>query len=112
MLTIDVKASVGGIGKKLGKLSKDSGLGTYAANTMQKMMRPFIPERDSILINSYNIKPWHVTYDAPYAAPMYYGVVKGTNVKYHKSTARPKWDTHVDKADYTRQLEGYVKKMM
>lgn len=110
MLDIKVTANTSGVSKKVGKWSKDSGLGNFAAMTLARMMRPFIPERDSILINTYNVSPWKLSYTAPYARPMYYGVVKGTPVRYHKATAAPKWDTHVNKADYAKQLEDYIKR--
>lgn len=111
MLEIKVTGNTSGVERKVGKLSKDDGLGTFAATTLARMMRPFIPERDSILINTFRVKPWKLSYTAPYARPMYYGTVNGTTVKYHKATAVPKWDEHVDKADYAKQLEGYIKRV-
>lgn len=111
MLNIKVTANTSGVIKKVGKWSKDNGLGTFAAMTMARMMRPFIPERDSVLINTFSVKPWKLSYTAPYARPMYEGVVKGTTVKYRKPTARPHWDEGVDKADYASQLEGYIKRV-
>lgn len=112
MLEISVKDVTSGIHAKLGKLSKDSGLGTFAATTLARMMRPYIPERDSILINTYSIKPWQVSYTAPYARPMYEGVVKGTRVRYHKATAVPHWEKHVDKPSYAAQLQSYIKRVL
>lgn len=111
MLTVKVTADMAGVTKKVGKWSKDSGLGNFASMTLARMMRPFIPERDSILINKFSVKPWELSYTAPYAKPMYYGVVKGTQVKYHKSTATSKWDKHINKADFAKQLEGYIKRV-
>lgn len=111
MLDIKVTANTSGVSKKVGKWSKDSGLGNFAAMTLARMMRQFIPERNSVLINTFNVSPWKLSYTAPYARPMYYGMVKGTEVKYHKATARPRWDEGVNKADYAKQLEGYIKRV-
>ena len=104
-----VSTDMVGVGKRLGKIKSNNSLGTFAANTLAKMMRPYIPERDSILINSYTAAPWMLTYDTPYARAMYYGQVKGSPVRFHKATARTKWDTHVDKADFARQVEAYTR---
>lgn len=104
-----VSVETGGVGKRLGKLKSNNSLGTFCANTLAKMMRPYIPERDSILINSYTVEPWMLTYDTPYARAMYYGSVKGRPVRFHKATARTKWDTHVDGQDFAKQVEGYMR---
>lgn len=104
-----VSTEMGGLKRKLGKLKSNGQLGAFYANTLAKMMRPYIPERDSILINSYTAAPWMLTYDTPYARAMYYGTVKGSPVRFHKATARTKWDTHVDRADFARQVEPYTR---
>lgn len=108
-MRFSVKVDMSGVQRKVVSLKGNRGLGTFAANTLAKMMRPYIPERDSILINSYTAAPWMLTYDTPYARAMYYGQVKGSPVRFHKATARTKWDTHVDKADFARQVEAYTR---
>ena len=112
MLEVKVKANLSGLERKVGGLSKDAGLGRFAAATLERMMQPYVPERDSILIKTYRISPWHVTYTAPYARPMYYGVVKGKQVRYGKATALPKWNEHIDMRDFASQLNAYVGKVM
>lgn len=112
MFEITVTDNTKGLAQRIGKLSKDKGLGTYAANMLQEKMRQFIPERDSILIDSYSIKPWQVTYKQPYAKAMYYGIVKGTKVTYHKPTATSKWEKQVDKASFAKELEDYIKRIL
>lgn len=107
-----VKVDMSGAERKIGKLKGNSSLGAFYASTLAKMMRPYIPERDSILINSYTAAPWMLTYDTPYARAMYYGKVKGRPVRFHKATARTKWDTHVDKVDFARQVEAYTRTVL
>lgn len=115
MLRINVKDDVSGISQKIGKLSKDRGLGMYAATALVRLMEPFVPFRTGALSKSHSEKPWEVSYKAPYAKAMYYGKVKGTSVRYtreHHPQATSKWDSHIDKASYAKQLEGYVRKAL
>lgn len=112
MLQIKVTDMTQGLAKKVGKWSKDKGLGLHAATTLVRMMEPYIPFRTGALSQSHKEKPWLVTYSAPYARPMYNGVVKGTSVRYtkeHHPQATSKWDKHVDKQSYAKQLESYIK---
>lgn len=115
MLEIKVKDNVSGIAKKVGKLSKNSALGLYAATSLVKAMEPYIPFRTGALSQSHKQQPWKVSYSAPYARPMYYGVVEGTSVRYtkeHHPQATSKWDKHIDKPSYAKQLEAYIKKVL
>lgn len=115
MLEINVKDVTQGIAKKIGKLGTDNGLGLYAATLLVKMMEPYIPFRTGALSQSHKQQPWKVTYSAPYAKVMYNGVVKGTSVRYtkeHHPQATSKWEKHIDKPSYAKQLQGYLKRVM
>lgn len=115
MLEIKVTDNTQGIAKKIGKLSKDNALGMFAATALVKAMEPYVPFRTGALSQSHKQQPWKVTYSASYARPMYYGVVKGTSVRYtkeHHPQATSRWAKHIDKASYAKQLEGYVKKVL
>lgn len=115
MLEINVTDNTQGIAQKIGKLSKDSGLGLYAAEKLVEKMEPYVPFRSGALSQSHKEKPWKVTYSAPYARPMYYGVVKGTSVTYSHNKhpqATSRWATHIDKPSYAKQLQEYVNRML
>lgn len=115
MLKFTVTDNVSGIAKKVGKLSKNSGLGMFAATALVKAMEPYVPFRTGALSQSHKQQPWKVTYSAPYARPMYYGVVRGTSVRYtkeHHPQATSRWAKHIDKSSYAKQLESYVKKVL
>lgn len=115
MLEITVKDNIHGLVQKIGKLKTNNGLGLYAAKELVKQMEPYVPFRSGALSQSHKEKPWKVTYSAPYARPMYYGVVKGTSVRYtteHHPQATSRWDTHIDKPSYAKQIKAYVDRIL
>lgn len=88
-IKFDVKAEASGIAAKVGKISTNKQVGMFAANEAERLMQPYVPERDSILVGSTAIAPFKVTYNTPYARYQY----EGRNIKNRtKATSMSHWD--------------------
>lgn len=104
------KVDISGITAKISKIKKDDTLGKFAASEAARMMQPYVPERDSVLINA-TIKPWKIVYNVPYARYQYEGVSSGGKaLNYTKPTATSHWDRKLNKDTLARALTNYLKR--
>ena len=70
-----VSVDTSGIPSKLDRIKGDDTFGLFMANEAQRGMDEYVPYRSGYLArNSWSLSPWKVTYAAPYAAYVYYGV--------------------------------------
>lgn len=84
-----VKADFPGVPAKIDKISKNKQVGNFAANEAERLMQPYVPERDSILIGSTSIAPFKVIYNTPYAHYQY----EGRNIRNRtKATSMSHWE--------------------
>ncbi len=104
-----VTADMAGVPAKVESVCSDTGLGMFAASEAERLMQPFVPERDSILIASTTRAPFEVTYNTPYARYQYYGVgIK----KRTKTGSRSHWEKGINVPDLANAISAYIKGRM
>lgn len=104
-----VTADMAGVPAKVESVCSDTGLGMFAASEAERLMQPYVPERDSILIASTTREPFAVTYSTPYARRQYYG--RGIR-RYTKPTARSHWEKGINVPDLANAVSAYIKGRM
>lgn len=112
-MAVRVRVDMSGAVDKLDRLSKDSGLGMFAASEAARGMDPYVPFRDGALSASATPSPFMVTYPVPYAKRVYYG--NGMTIRRERHPlATSKWDeawATAHASGFAAALERYIKGM-
>lgn len=104
-ISTTVKADMSGVAAKIDKICKSKSLGMFAASEAARMMRPYVPELDSILIDSTSIKPFQVTYNTPYAHYQW----EGRRIKNRtKAGSRSHWEQGINVVDLANAITAYL----
>lgn len=89
----------------------DDDFGKYAAESWRKHIEPYVPYRTGRLCNDVTIRPWTITYNAPYASDVYNNVHMNFNKEKHP-LATAKWDEVAMPAEtdgFVQDLQSYLK---
>lgn len=98
-----VKVNMGGAAAKVAKIAKDERLGLFLANEAASGMDKFVPMRTGALSEFTVIKPFSITYAAPYARYVYEGEGKNFSKNKHP-LATAKWDKAYKDAGGVKKL--------
>lgn len=106
------RANMKGAVLKVKVICSNRKVGQMAASTAEKLMQPYVPEREGALIGSAVATPFKVTYSTPYAHYQWLGISKnGKPLNYTKLTATSHWEKQVNKQELANSITNYLKVM-
>lgn len=93
MITVNVKANMGGVASKVSKIATNKALGQFLASEAQRGMDKYVPARTGALSEFTVVTPFHVKYAVPYAKYPY----NGRGMKF-RTDKHPNATSHWDRA--------------
>lgn len=112
-MSVKVKVDTSGVSKKVDRICRHEGVGIYAAETLARLMTPYVPMDTGTLSQSYTTTPYKVIYNQPYAHRLYEG--DGFNFSREKHPlATAHWDEAVKTAkgkQLADEITKYIRRM-
>lgn len=107
------KSDMTGVRTKIQRICHDENVGRFAASEVERLAKQYVPYRDSHLVESSSIEPFHVYYKMPYAKYQWYGVSKlGNKFKnYTTPGTSSRWTDNLNKKDLSRSISDYINGM-
>lgn len=106
------KVNMHGAVAKVKAICSNRKVGQFAASEAERLMQPYVPERERALIGSAIATPFKVTYSMPYAHYQWNGVSKnGKELNYTKTTATSHWEKQLNKQDLANSITNYLKEL-
>lgn len=107
------KADMSGAHLKIQQICHNPNVGRFAASEVERLAKQYVPYRESGLVESSVVKPFHVYYRTPYAKYQWYGISKlGNKFKnYTTPGTSSKWTDKINKEDLSRSITDFIKRM-
>ena len=90
-MNVKIENSVN-VSKTVSKIAGNN-IGLKLANEWRRLIQPFVPRRNDLLMNTVEVTPWYVRYKQAYARKMY----KGKNLRF-RHDKNPRATHHWDRA--------------
>lgn len=107
-VTVNVKLNID-IDKLTNTVAGDE-IGLYTAKEWKRLIDQFTPFRTGNLMNNVTIRPWEITYNAPYASEVYnadgiHGKAKNFNTNLHP-LAGPRWSERAQPSEISKLIHS------
>lgn len=90
--------------KKISTRVIDNKTKMFIGNECGKLMEKYWAFDRGVLSQTYKVAPDHIAYTQKYAAPMYYGAIRGTKVNYNREI-HPLATSYPDRAMMTAEKD-------
>jgi hypothetical protein len=106
-----IRVQIGNVGQTMNRIFND-GVGIFTSETCARYFAPYVPFKRGHLSQTYTTTPYKITYEMPYAKPLY----KGRNLNFSKlqhPQATSEWDKAsmaVNRGKIAKEITQYIKR--